>query len=155
MVINKIHVLCCVPFSNILPPMPVMVLSVYIPIENPQRNYTCRMAREGKIEPVNLLTGQSKGKYLGLYKSKTVVQSFHRKHTPTLTTHMASHYKRPYSWQIQLTNVPCRDGKNQTISKSKFYLLPKRVTPVHMVIQCFEPYRQRSENFCWKDSEST
>lgn len=71
-------------------PMPVMVLSVYIPTENPQKDYTCRMAKEGKIEPVNLLTGQSKGKYLGLYKSKTVVQSFHRN----------THPHSPHTWPV-------------------------------------------------------
>lgn len=64
-------------------PMPMMVLSVYIPTENLWKDYTCRMAKEGEIQPVNLLTGQSKGQYLGLYKSEAVVQSLHRKHTPT------------------------------------------------------------------------
>lgn len=87
---------------------------------------------KGEIQPVNLLSGQSKGKYLGSYKSKTVVQSLHREHTPTLTTHMASHYKSTYSWQIQLRNVPYTDRKDQTMPKGKFHLPPKRVTHLYI-----------------------
>lgn len=51
------------------------------------------MAEEGKIQLVNLFPGQSKGRYLGSHKPKTVVQKLHRKHTPTLTTYMANYYK--------------------------------------------------------------
>lgn len=90
------NVFCAVSLSPTLSnPMPVMVLSVYIPTENPQKDYTCRIAKERKTQPVNLLTGQSKKKkrYLGSYEPKTMVQSLHRKHIPKLTTHMASHCK--------------------------------------------------------------
>ena len=93
------NVFCAMSLSPTLSnSMPVMGLSVYIPTENPQKDCTCRIAKERKTQPVNLLTGQSKKKVPGLLRTQNHGSKLTQKtHTQTHHTHGQSLQNIMYS----------------------------------------------------------
>lgn len=130
-------------------PNPVMALSVYIPIG--QKDHTCKMAKEGEIQPMTLLIGQR-------VKKGTQAHTNPKLWFKTYTE--STHPHSPYTWPVTTKYYTFMTNTTQEclINKWKEQAYAKQqvpLTPYTYVIQYFVPYKQGPENFYCKGPEST